>query len=154
MPTVLIDKSTLIQGMAWCRQATSHNLNQCWLISMSPMSKNGHQNSTGSHRMWVLTPVFPLFQGVSVDRVQCRGTCKRAAGPASSPTTCTGDAGWVFQTLHTGGKGTMIGHVTVVTITGTTILVLYLKAKSLQFVWRTGIRGWNLRVLCPELTTW
>ena len=26
------DKSTLVQVMAWCRQATSHYLNQCWPI--------------------------------------------------------------------------------------------------------------------------
>ena len=30
------DKSTLIQVMAWCRQATSHYLNRCWLRSISP----------------------------------------------------------------------------------------------------------------------
>ena len=30
------DKSTLVQVMAWCRQATSHYLNQCWLISPMP----------------------------------------------------------------------------------------------------------------------
>ena len=30
------DKSTLIQVMAWCHQATSHYLNQCWSRSMSP----------------------------------------------------------------------------------------------------------------------
>ena len=28
------DKSTLVQVMAWCRQATSHYLNQCWVRSM------------------------------------------------------------------------------------------------------------------------
>ena len=28
------DKSTLVQVMAWCRQATSHYLNQCWPSSM------------------------------------------------------------------------------------------------------------------------
>ena len=32
------DKSTLVQVMAWCRQATSHYLSQCWL---SPLSPNG-----------------------------------------------------------------------------------------------------------------
>ena len=32
----LTDKSTLVQVMAWCRQATSHYLNQCWPRSMSP----------------------------------------------------------------------------------------------------------------------
>ena len=30
------DKSTLVQVMAWCRQATSHYLSQCWSSSMSP----------------------------------------------------------------------------------------------------------------------
>ena len=30
------DKSTLVQVMAWCRQATSHYLNQCWPRSKSP----------------------------------------------------------------------------------------------------------------------
>ena len=29
-------KSTLVQVMAWCRQATSHCLNQCWPRSLSP----------------------------------------------------------------------------------------------------------------------
>ena len=28
------DKSTLVQVIAWCRQVTSHYLNQCWLRSM------------------------------------------------------------------------------------------------------------------------
>ena len=30
------DKSTLVQVMAWCRQATSHYLSQFWPRSMSP----------------------------------------------------------------------------------------------------------------------
>ena len=30
------DKSTLVQVMAWCHQATSHYLSQCWLRSLSP----------------------------------------------------------------------------------------------------------------------
>ena len=30
------DKSTLVQLMAWCRQATSHSLSQCWPRFMSP----------------------------------------------------------------------------------------------------------------------
>ena len=30
------DKSKLVQVMAWCCQATSHYLSQCWLTSMSP----------------------------------------------------------------------------------------------------------------------
>ena len=30
------DQSTLVQAMAWCRQATSHYLSQCWPRSLSP----------------------------------------------------------------------------------------------------------------------
>ena len=30
------DKSTLVQAMAWCHQATSHYLNHCWSNSMTP----------------------------------------------------------------------------------------------------------------------
>ena len=30
------DKSTLVQVMAWCRQATSHYMSQCWLSPLSP----------------------------------------------------------------------------------------------------------------------
>ena len=37
MPQVLTDdKSTLIQVMTWCHQATSHYLSQCWPGSLSP----------------------------------------------------------------------------------------------------------------------
>ena len=37
MPQDLTDeKSTLVQVMAWCRQATSHYLSQCWPRSLSP----------------------------------------------------------------------------------------------------------------------
>ena len=37
MPEKLTDdKSTLVQVMAWCRQATSHYLSQVWLSSLSP----------------------------------------------------------------------------------------------------------------------
>ena len=30
------DQSTLVQVMAWCRQATGHYLSQCWHRSLSP----------------------------------------------------------------------------------------------------------------------
>ena len=36
MPQDLTDKSTLVQVMAWCCQATSHYLNQCWPRSPTP----------------------------------------------------------------------------------------------------------------------
>ena len=37
------DKSTLVQVMAWCRQATSHYLCQCWPRSVSPYGVNRPQ---------------------------------------------------------------------------------------------------------------
>ena len=33
---IIYEKSTLVQVMAWCHQATSHYLSQCWPRSMSP----------------------------------------------------------------------------------------------------------------------
>ena len=35
------DKSTLVQVMAWCHQATSHYLSQCWPRSPSPWRRLG-----------------------------------------------------------------------------------------------------------------
>ena len=37
------DKSTLVQVMAWCHQATSHYLTQCWPRSMLPYGINRPQ---------------------------------------------------------------------------------------------------------------
>ena len=33
---LIIEKSTVVQIMAWCRQVASHYLNQCWPKSMLP----------------------------------------------------------------------------------------------------------------------
>ena len=44
------DKSTLVQVMAWCRQATSHYLSHCWHRSMSPFCVTRPQ--------WVNTPSY------------------------------------------------------------------------------------------------
>ena len=37
------DQSTLVQVMAWCHQATSHSLSQCWHRSMLPYGVTGPQ---------------------------------------------------------------------------------------------------------------
>ena len=37
------DKSALVQVMAWCRQATSHCLSQCWPRSLLPYGVTGPQ---------------------------------------------------------------------------------------------------------------
>ena len=66
-------KSTLIQVMAWCRQATSHYLNQCWPSSMSPCGITRPQ--------WVNVVYLPIFvrvtslpMGQSFSLSQCIGT--------------------------------------------------------------------------------
>ena len=49
------EKSTLVQVMDWCWQATSHNLSQCWPRSMSPYDITRWQwvNSLGpSDAIW------------------------------------------------------------------------------------------------------
>ena len=52
-----------------------------------------------------------------------------------------------------------IGHVTLVVITSTTILVPYLKVKPLQLIWRSGT-GWfllqapNLKMRCRDFIIW
>ena len=63
------DKSTLIQVMAWCRQATSHYLGQCWPRSMSPYGitrpqwvKHTHcRKCVSSHTASELCPRFPTM---------------------------------------------------------------------------------------------
>ena len=44
------DQSTLVQVMAWCRQATSHYLSQCWLRSVSPYGVTRPQGVKRSYR--------------------------------------------------------------------------------------------------------
>ena len=49
------DKSALVQVMAWCRQATSHYLSQCWPRSPSPYGVSRPQwvnNCHGDMSFW------------------------------------------------------------------------------------------------------
>ena len=43
------DQSTLVQVMAWCHQATSHYLSQCWPRSLSPYGITRPQSVKSSH---------------------------------------------------------------------------------------------------------
>ena len=55
------DKSTLVQVMAWCRQATSHYLGQCRPRSISPYGVTRPQwvNLYGSHHiLWYMPDTF------------------------------------------------------------------------------------------------
>ena len=48
------DKSTLDQVMAWCHQATSHYLSQCWPRFLSPYGVTRPQWVNTSHKLWGL----------------------------------------------------------------------------------------------------
>ena len=57
------DKSTLVQVMAWCCQAISHYLSQCWLSSLLPYGITRPQwvkTSISNTFWWLPGGVFPL----------------------------------------------------------------------------------------------
>ena len=61
------DKSRLIQVMAWCRQATSHYLSQCWLSSLSPYGVTRPQWVNVYYVLWYcaennLAIIYRLYQ--------------------------------------------------------------------------------------------
>ena len=64
------DKSTLVQVMAWCRQATSHYLSQCWPSSMSPygvtrpqwVKENFHSNFPEHCSWWFNWQCINMWQ--------------------------------------------------------------------------------------------
>ena len=79
-----IEKSTLVQVMAWCRQATSHYMSQCWSIFMSPYGMTRPQ--------WVeslctvsLALITSWLSGVAVACQRCR-----ASDPGSLPGLASG----------------------------------------------------------------
>ena len=66
------DKSTLVQVMAWCRQATSHYLSQCWPRSLTPYGVTRSQwvnvfhhhllAICRGHPKWVGSSLFSMSQ--------------------------------------------------------------------------------------------
>ena len=84
-------KSTLVQVMAWCRQATSHYLSQCWPRSLSPY---------GVTRTQCVKFVLPQVTPGWSHSLHCRPFRMRWArswrtltrsscGPASYPSPCS-----------------------------------------------------------------
>ena len=57
------DKSTLVQVMGWCRQATSHNLNQCWPRSLVDPCR--HMASLGHNDLKRSSGTLLIFQMLS-----------------------------------------------------------------------------------------
>ena len=104
------DKSTLVQVMDWCRQATSHYLNRCWPRPMSPYGFTRPQwvkwisEQVTSHHLnqwWssLLMCTF-LFQcGVlwDMEQVHC-GICETASlNKTSNQVTQTIDFPYITQ---------------------------------------------------------
>ena len=57
--TITDDKSILVQVMAWCHQATSHYLNQCWPSYMLPYGITRGQWVNSLCSMFTV-PLFPI----------------------------------------------------------------------------------------------
>ena len=69
------DKSTLVQVMAWCRQATSHYLNQCWPRSLTPY---GVTRPPWVNSMWPSDTIWRHRPGST--QAQVRACCLTAPG--------------------------------------------------------------------------
>ena len=65
------DKSTLVQVMAWCHQATSHYLNQCWPRSMSPNDVTRPQWVD-----WLVKGILGILQCQRRRSIVCIGWCR------------------------------------------------------------------------------
>ena len=80
MPLNITDeKSTLVQVMAWCRQATSHYLSRCWPRSLSPFGVTRPQ--------WVDSIRVRLRRGTCLVTCFC---CQMTAKPGNKTATPLG----------------------------------------------------------------
>ena len=97
-------KSTLVQVMAWCRQATSHYLSQCWLSSLSLYGIAGPQ--------WVKQVL--LCNPVQNQWVQPIGFHKftRLFMEITLPTlqSCIKAIMSILSTIHQGEQYIVVGH--------------------------------------------
>ena len=59
------DKSTLVQVMAWCRQATIHYLSQCWLSSLSPYGIARPPWAKKWYHIQVYLQVYQVYSSIS-----------------------------------------------------------------------------------------
>ena len=65
------DQSTLVQVMAWCRQAISHHLSQCWPRSLSPYGVTRPQWVNHNH---IIISTTCIALQLRLDDIQCRKT--------------------------------------------------------------------------------
>ena len=75
------DRSTLVEVMAWCRQATSHYLSQCWPRFMSPYGITRPQWVNMEVNIVSTDDLAPLRTRASVSRVISKFVCHIYIGP-------------------------------------------------------------------------
>ena len=76
------DKSTSVQVMAWCHQATSHYLSQCWPSSMSPYGVTRPQ--------WVNSPLLQWdIDGLVQDCSNSSALAMELLQSCTKPSICT-----------------------------------------------------------------
>ena len=71
------DESTLVQVMAWCHQATSHYLRQCWPRSLSPYGVTRPQwvdiGYTSVQHWAIDLLVFHISISIKIYQMKCKG---------------------------------------------------------------------------------
>ena len=65
------DKSTLVQVMAWCRQATSHYLNQCWPRSLPPYGVTRPQWVNEVSHVTLLSNLLKTHVFIEINCIKC-----------------------------------------------------------------------------------
>ena len=135
-------KSALAQVMAWCHQATSHYLSQCWSISLTPYRNRAYLLNSLS--------ISDKYPGSIADVTQW-GYGDIWYGDMG----INGDMIWkicdiwfldIIDIHHRGINQLIVcnshpwpnGYDTLVAITDISILVPHLLVKSLQLNWRLG----------------
>ena len=86
------DKSTLVQVVAWCRQAKNHYLSQCWPRSISPYGVARPQ--------WVNIPVMVTLD-ISGPPLKVNGTPRNMSTPLLE---------WVSWFHNMGSTEILVGH--------------------------------------------
>ena len=115
------DKSTLDEVMAWCRQVPSHYFTQCWPRSMSLYVDVRPQRVKAMMRLF-FTELLNTVDYVWNDGTVVFRTCPQEAGKVVFQIV---SGNWA-QSSCSCWQGMVMGHVTLVVITRTTILVPYL----------------------------
>ena len=97
------DQSTLVQVMAWCHQATSHYLSQCWPRSLSPYGVTRPQWVNIIYKfMQILVPIAVLFCYYNEARQRATGESGRSVSLFTSYDNST--LGLTIYKIHLGPK--------------------------------------------------